>query len=447
MSLERTFGTRIAVLGVAVFLIAALLGPFRFSPAGLLLLLLLCLYGESRAVKLPGYGIFNPGEGFYTACACLYGPVLGALLALTVGLINDLKRNKRSAVVIFNTGWTLTTFSLVGLAYEWFGLTGAGLAYALVAGSLQAFGEHHFSQLPLSQTVRHQFKEMAILAPSSFLFAYLSLELFSLRSPVVLMLVLPMELAVSFIKSRELSRELKQALRDLEAAQSELVATGRKAALGVMSAGVAHEINNPLAAAVTNIHMLKSMSRDKNLKPCLELLDKSVARCQSIVDRMLKYSRQSGSGGVPCRLAQLVEDGLLFCGRKFGTGGPELNIEIAPETTVVADPTELVQIISNLLSNAHDSGATEVKVAAEVSTERVRLTVSDNGSGIPQEIAEKIFDPFFTTKPVGSGTGLGLSISQGIARGFGGDLTLLSSGKGNTTFEVVLRGEGNPTAT
>ena len=439
MSSENTFGTRIAVLGVLVFLIAGLLGPLRFSPGGLALLLLLCLYGESRAVKLPGYGIFNPGEGFYTACACLYGPVPGALLALGVGLFSDLRRGKRRAVVVFNTGWALATFSLVGLSYHWFGLVGAGTAYALSAGTLQAFGEHHFSHLPLSQTIRHQFKEMAILAPSAFLFAYLSLELFSLRSPVVFMLILPMELAVSFVKSRELSRELQQALRDLEAAQSELVATGRKAALGVMSAGIAHEINNPLAAAVTNIHMLKSMSRDKNLKPCLELLDKSVARCQSIVARMLKYSRQSGPGGVPCQLSVLVEDGVLFCGRKFGSPGPELKMDIAPEITVLTDPTEFVQIVSNLLSNSHDSGASQVVVAADISDARVRLSVSDNGSGIPDDIAERIFDPFFTTKPVGSGTGLGLSISQGLARGFGGDLLLKSRDPGATVFEVVLR--------
>ena len=439
MSSENTFGTRIAVLGALVFLIAGLLGPLRFSPGGLALLLLLCLYGESRAVKLPGYGIFNPGEGFYTACACLYGPVPGALLALAVGLFSDLRRGKPGEVVDFNTGWALMTFSLVGLSYHWFGLLGAGFTYALSAGTLQAFGEHHFSHLPLSQTIRHQFTEMAILAPSSFLFAYLSLELFSLRSPVVLMLILPMELAVSFVKSRELSRELQQALRDLEAAQSELVATGRKAALGVMSAGIAHEINNPLAAAVTNIHMLKSMSRDKNLKPCLDLLDKSVARCQSIVARMLKYSRQSGPGGVPCQLSVLVEDGVLFCGRKFGPPGPELELDIAPEITVMTDPTEFVQIVSNLLSNAHDSGASKVRLAAEISKAGVRLSVSDNGSGIPDNIAERIFDPFFTTKSVGDGTGLGLSISQGLARGFGGDLTLKSSAPGATVFEVVLR--------
>ena len=106
---------------------------------------------------------------------------------------------------------------------------------------------------------------------------------------------------------------------------------------------------------------------------------------------------------------------------------------------MLTDPTEFVQIVSNLLSNAHDSGASDVRVKAEVSRGKVQLSVSDNGSGIPAGVAERIFDPFFTTKPVGSGTGLGLSISQGLARGFGGDLTLKSSIPGATVFVVDLR--------
>jgi signal transduction histidine kinase len=440
---EQQFGARVASLGAVVFLAAACVGPMTWSWKGLSLLLFLCLYGEMRAVKLPGYGIFNPGEAFYTAGACLYGPAPGALMAVVVGLGNDLRRGKRRPVVIFNVGWALTTFSVVGLLYPKYGLLAAGLGYVATAGSLQAFGEHHFSHLPLSQTVKHQFKEMSILGPSAFLFAFLTMELFSLRSPVVFLLVLPMELAVSFVKTRELSRELRTAFRDLENAQAELVATGRKAALGVMSAGVAHEINNPLAAAVTNVHMLKTMNRDKNLKPALALLEKSVDRCQSIVSRMLKYSRQSSSEGVPCRIVQIVEDGVLFCGRKFGGDTTRLEVNVEHDSTVLADPTELVQIVSNLLSNAHDAGATVVTVEQKVDGNWILLSVTDDGQGIPPDVADKIFDPFFTTKDVGSGTGLGLSIAQGLARGFGGDLRLVKTQGGKTRFEVKLKPSHN----
>ena len=440
---EQQFGARVASLGVVVFLATLCTGPSVWNWKGLTLLLVLCLYGEMRAVKLPGYGIFNPGEAFYTAAACLYGPAPGALLAMLVGLGNDLRRGKKTPIVIFNVGWAFTTFGIVGLLYSKYGLFAAGLGYVATAGSLQAFGEHHFSYLPLSQTSRHQLKEMSILGPSAFLFAFLTMELFSLQSPVVFLLVLPMELAVSFVKTRELSRELKTALRDLENTQAELVATGRKAALGVMSAGVAHEINNPLAAAVTNIHMIKVINRDKKLKPAVELLEKSVERCQTIVSRMLKYSRQSTTGGIPCRLSQIVEDGVLFCGRSFTDVGTRLEMNIAHDTTVLADPTELVQIVSNLLSNAHDAGASVVTLDQKQEGSWVVLRVTDDGHGISPQVAEKIFDPFFTTKEVGSGTGLGLSIAQGLARGFGGDLMLKHTKSGATCFEVKLKKSEN----
>ena len=436
---EGRFGFTIALLGVVVVLLCTLLESSPMPWPELLLLGLLAWYGEWRSVKLPGFGIVNPGEGFYLAAACLYGPVAGALLALLLGVLGDWRKKKRAALMLFNMGWSLSTFCLAGLAYLSFGLLGAGLVYTLVAGVLQAFGERTFSGLTLSQTSKHQCKEMLLLGPAVFLFAYLTIELFSLRSPVVLLLLLPVELMVTYVKTRELSLQLQQTLEDLEKAQSELVASGRKAALGVMAAGVAHEINNPLAAAVTNVHMLKMMASDKTLSPCIALLEKSIDRCQSIVARMLKYSRQSSAGGVPCHLQEMVEDALLFCGRKFSEETVRFESRLEPEAVVLGEPTELVQILSNLIGNAHDSGASSVVVESRLEDGMLCVRVCDDGSGIPEKVAERIFDPFFTTKEVGAGTGLGLSIAQSLARGMGGDLALRERSKGRTVFEVSLR--------
>jgi len=435
----RNFALKVVFVGVSVLSASYYLAPHRIAAFEIGLLCLVCLFGEWRSVKLKGYGFLNPGEGFYLAASCLYGPMVGAIMAFALGLFGDVRKGKRTSVVLFNMGWGLTTFGLVGIAYPRVGLLGAGLVYVVVAGFLQAHGEKHFAQLSLRATVRHQLEEILLVAPATLLFAYLTMALFSIRSEAVLLLVMPLELIVVYVKTRELSQQLQATLTELELTQAELVATGRKAALGVMAAGIAHEINNPLAAAVTNVHMLKMLVTSPTAKPSLALLEKSVDRCQGIVGRMLKYSRQTASGGVPCDLADMVADATLFCGRKFAEPGPTLEVHLGACPQVLADPTELVQLLANLLANAHDAGPSLVSVRAECHRERVFLRVQDNGSGIPQELRDKIFDPFFTTKAVGSGTGLGLSIAQGFARGFGGELSLEETSQRGTVFLVTLR--------
>lgn len=433
----ESFSAKVVLIGLCLLVMGLLLAPNQMSSKEFLLLALVCLYGEWRSVRLPGYGFVNPGEGFYLAAACFYGPVPGAVLAASLGVVGDLRKSKPSVVRWFNIGWALSTFSAVGLVFPRLGLMGSALCYCLVAGLLQAHGEHHFSQLPLAQTVRRQGREMVLLAPTVFILAYLTSLFFSFKAEAVLLMVFPVELLVAYVRQRELTKHLESAMADLALAQSELVASGRKAALGVMAAGIAHEINSPLAAAVTNIHMLK-MSSNKATKGNLDLLEKSISRCQTIVARMLKYSRKAPHGGVPCRLKELLPDAVLFCGRPFHSDGVKLELR-AEDVSVVADPTELVQVLSNLLANAHDSGADLVELDCEVEDDIVELRIRDNGQGISDDVAAHIFDPFFTTKAVGTGTGLGLSIAQGLAAGFGGELRLHQTSPSGSIFVLTLR--------
>ncbi|MCE7870224.1 sensor histidine kinase [bacterium CPR1] len=170
---------------------------------------------------------------------------------------------------------------------------------------------------------------------------------------------------------------------------------------------------------------------------CLELLEKGISRCQGITTRMLAYSRGPGTGQDRADLAAVLSDALLFT---------EVQLRKTPDLAglppVACEPGELVQVLTNLLSNAHQVGP-EVEVSARASGATVELEVRDFGPGIPAEIRSRLFEPFFTTRPVGQGTGLGLFLARGIAERAGGSLELAATGPGGSTFRLLLPAVGN----
>jgi signal transduction histidine kinase len=435
---QARFARTVVVLGIIIQLLAALLGDQPALSPQISLLALMAYYGERRAVRLPGYGDVNVGEGFYFVAACLHGPLVGGLLSASLGYLHDKRRGKRAVVTLFNLGWSFATFGLVGAAFQLGGWGAAGVAFVIAAGTLQAFGESRFLELPLSQTLRHQAREVLLVAPAIAFVSALCVLLLGISPWGVVLLAFPLELVSSYLTTRELHRQLSAAHQELAQTQAELVAQGRQAALGVMAAGISHEINNPLAAARTSLHLLKILGKDPKLKAPMDLLEQAIARCQNIVERMLKYSRAPGGVSASCSAAEVMEDTLLFAGRVFDQTeivvSPDLN-QLSP---VSADPAELVQILSNLVNNAHDAGAARIEILAEQEGQTAHLLVRDNGEGIPAELRASIFEPFFTTKAVGSGTGLGLAVAQGLARGCGGNLSLERSGPGETVFRLSL---------
>ena len=431
------FAQGVVLLGLLVQVAAGLVCQHHLAwQAGLLALM--ALFGEWKAVRLPGYGELNVGEGFYFAAACLHGPLVGGMMSALLGMLHDRRRGKRAVVTVFNVGWSFATFGMVGAGFHYGGWAAAGVAFILTAGILQAFGESHFMELPLSFTFRHQARELLLVAPATAFLSVLSVLLLGISPWGITLLALPLELVSSYLKTRELHRQLSAAHRELERTQAELVAQGRQAALGVMAAGISHEINNPLAAAMTNVHLLKILGKDPKLKAPLGLLEHALGRCQNIVERMLKYSRAPGGGTASCSPGEVMQDTLLFSGRSFGDTEVVVAAELANLPRVAADPAELVQILSNLVNNAHDAGAKRIEVLAEQEGTTVHILVRDNGDGIPGPVQAGIFEPFFTTKAVGSGTGLGLAVAQGLARGCGGNLSLDRSRPGETVFRVSL---------
>lgn len=222
----------------------------------------------------------------------------------------------------------------------------------------------------------------------------------------------------------------------------------KMAALGEMAAGMAHEINNPLAIIMGKVQQIEDMfndgkvDKDKAIEHCTRLQN-TVNRIATIIRGLRSFARDDRRD--PMTLAavdDMVRDTLSFCQAKFRNHGVELQLaEPFPTVRFECHPGQISQILLNLLNNAFDAvqSVEKKQIRLEVVIENAELIfrVTDSGTGVDRATAEKIFQPFYTTKPAGKGIGLGLSISKGLVENHGGKLVLVSPGA-PTIFEVRL---------
>jgi two-component system, NtrC family, sensor kinase len=232
------------------------------------------------------------------------------------------------------------------------------------------------------------------------------------------------------------------------AAYHKMEYSNKMAALGRLSAGVAHEINNPVSIITEKAGLLKDLllmsqetpPKDKVLE-LVESVIRSAERCGTITHRLLGFARHMEVRREPIDLDELLVEVLGFLEKEASYRN--ITVDFAfPETPprIVSDRGQLQQVFLNIINNAFaavdDHGRIEIGVR-EVEGDRVAVWIADDGVGIAEEHLSRIFDPFFTTKK-GAGTGLGLSITYGIVKKLGGDIAVESTVGEGTRFTVTL---------
>lgn len=231
--------------------------------------------------------------------------------------------------------------------------------------------------------------------------------------------------------------------------QSQLSQAAKLTAIGEVTAGVAHELNNPLTAvrgyAEEILLAVDSETVDrKDLKECTRKILHASDRMEKIIRQLRKFSRQQGFEPVLCNIRQIVDDAFILLEKQLMAYRIKIiRDDLAPEVHVWCDPNQIEQIIVNILCNAKNALSESKNAQIRISTSRdehggTRVTIWNNGEPIPESIHAQIFEPFFTTRSVGDGTGLGLFLSRNIMKRHGGDVTFVSSAQQGTAFTLTF---------
>ncbi len=261
-------------------------------------------------------------------------------------------------------------------------------------------------------------------------------------------------LVVTVFITRHMITSIKRRDAEADRLNQQLLQAGKLASIGELSAGVAHEINNPLAIILTERQLLLDAARQtaitdpefqEQFSDSMNQIDLQVQRCKRITQNLLRFSRRTKSMIETVDLNGFIQEVIDLMEREARTSGIKFFCEPDPTLPPVSsDPSQLQQVFLNLITNAIDAhdgkpyGSIRISTHADAERKKATVKVADSGSGIKPEHLSRIFDPFFTTKAVGKGTGLGLSICFSIVKRLGGSLTVQSEmGKG-TEFTIQL---------
>jgi len=225
-----------------------------------------------------------------------------------------------------------------------------------------------------------------------------------------------------------------------------LVQSHKLRAIGTLTAGIAHELNNPLNNIVLTASMFKEDYDTLEVEERFDMLNDLVNesdRAQRIIRNLLDYARESKIESVSVDLQGTIRETLRLAGNQIALS--KIKVNFTPSDTlphVLGDRQQLIQVFLNIILNALDAtlknGSLTISIQISKNRDYVRTEFADTGTGIPEEKLSSIFDPFFTTKPEGKGTGLGLSVSQSIIKKHGGNISVVSEVNKGTTISVSL---------
>lgn len=250
------------------------------------------------------------------------------------------------------------------------------------------------------------------------------------------------------------ARAMNLMIDDLKRSQADLIRSGKLAAIGELASCVSHEINNPLNTMAICTQALLDRARSPSLlanpefeafPEYLQTVNEEIFRCKTITGGLLDFARHKEPRRSPVDLNELIAHTIPLVAHRARQEGQSIVFDPAgAPVTATADADQIRQVVLNILINAvdHNAPGGEVRIRAKGGAERVSVSVTDSGNGIPPENLRKVFDPFFTTKTAGKGTGLGLAICQKIIDNHHGRIDVQSRvGRGSTfTFSIPFDG-------
>lgn len=262
----------------------------------------------------------------------------------------------------------------------------------------------------------------------------------------------------------ERTADLHAANQKLHQALEQLLASEKLAVMGQLTAGFAHEFNNPLAVMMGHLDLLRISNSPDDTLQVIRFLDEQIQRMRHIVQKLLQFSRPDEFASYTESLnpTEVIQDSLLFAKSEISNAGASVHLNCTSNRTVQMSKTELQQVMVNLLINAAHalelvSGVRNIwistrDVLAADGSEAVLISVENNGEPIPPQQLQLIFQMFYTTKRAGRGTGLGLPVSRMLVQRYGGDLQVASPSwphvqpTGGARFEILLRCKSRPSA-